>query len=492
MRVDDSGNTTGAVSMALLGVVTTNRPPVSEATVRIANSGDVTVRPRLSAVDDWSPAGSVPVEPSELELRQGRHSDVRVRTRRPLVRPVSRQRRGVVTVFADVDGRLVPGIEYAVPPMVGWRAVAVFAAVLVVGIGAFVLRAAGPADRGAPDAATAPVERSSATPVEPAPPADEGALPADVVLDAPAAADAGTHSPVLVGRDRSRVFLPPGGPVTHAVKVPSGWVVKRQVGGARFQVLYLRGAEVLDLAPGVPDPSFRVDETGTRVALDGRDGAAGAVTMVSLPGGDAETTAVLPAHVRVIAWLGRELLVGVRDTVGAWHYGRWSTAAAYEDMPSPFAGSFLGAWGGGAVAIHQREGALDCIVQVTDLELPAKHSLRCGFGVPVDRDVLDDRWSAVSPGGRFVAVPGPNRSAYFAPMPAMLKGLVGFEPAAGLPGPVLDVAWRDGATAALLVGGDDTQLWACAAEQVACRATPVDGPAGLSPVLLAARVPAGR
>jgi hypothetical protein len=160
-------------------------------------------------------------------------------------------------------------------------------------------------------------------------------------------------------------------------------------------------------------------------------------------------------------------------------------------MPNPFAGSFLGAAAGGAVAIHQRDGELDCIVQVSDLAQPAKHSLRCGFGVPVDSEVLHDRWSAVSPGGRFVAVPGPNRSAHFAPMPAMLKGLVGFEPAAGLPGPVLDVAWRDGTTAALLVRGDDTRIWACAADRVTCRATPIGGPAGLSPVRLVARVPAG-
>jgi hypothetical protein len=117
--------------------------------------------------------------------------------------------------------------------------------------------------------------------------------------------------------------------------------------------------------------------------------------------------------------------------------------------------------------------------------------LRCGFGVPLDSGVLHDRWSAVSPGGRFLAVPGPNRSAYFAPLPAMLQGLVGFAPATGLPGPVRDITWRDSGTAALLVGGDDARIWTCAADRADCRATPIVRPGDLSPVRLVPRVPAG-
>jgi hypothetical protein len=495
---DGSVDATATVSMTLLAVVTTNRPPVTEATVRIANRGDVTVRPRLSAVDDWSPAGPVPAEPPEVELRRGRHRDVRVRVRRPLVPVIGRHRSGTVTVYADLDGAPIPGPVYPVPPLVS-RVAALVAmtavAVLIAGLGAVVLRPAGGPERPAPDAATAVVEPSSPLPAAPGPPADPNALPADVLFDDPTNEDANAHEPVLVGRDRSMVFLPPGGPVTAAVKVPSGWIVKRQTAGGtsgiRSRVLYLRDGEALDLAPGLADPSFFVDETGTRVAIDGRDGTDGVITVLSLPGAAADTTTPLPAHVRVIAWFGEVFVVGVRDATGSWQYGRWSIADPYEELPGAISGSFLGAAGGGAVTVHQRDGELDCIVQVSELVRPAKQALRCGFGVPVDTDVLSQRWSAVSPGGRFLVVPGPNRSAHFAPLPAMLRGLVGFAPAVRVPGPVLDVAWRDGTTAALLVRGDDAQIWTCTADRIDCRATPVDRPNDLAPVQLVPRVPAG-
>jgi hypothetical protein len=256
-------------------------------------------------------------------------------------------------------------------------------------------------------------------------------------------------------------------------------------------VLYLRDGEALDLAPGVADPSFFVAETGTRVAIDGRDGTDGVITVLSLPGAAAETTTLLPAHVRVVAWFGDVFVVGVRDATGSWQYGRWAIADPYEELPGAISGSFLGAAGGGAVTVYQRDGELDCIVQVTELVRPAKQALRCGFGVPVDTGVLTERWSAVSPGGRFLVVPGPNRSAHFAPLPAMLKGLVGFAPPVRLPGPVLDVTWRDGSTAALLVRGDDERIWTCTADRIDCRATPIFKPKDRSPVQLVTRVPAG-
>jgi len=272
-------------------------------------------------------------------------------------------------------------------------------------------------------------------------------------------------------------------------------VVKRRVDGdpvgTRFRVLYLRGREALDLAPGIANPSFWVDETGTGVLIDGRDGRAGAVTVMSLPAGLPEPAVTLPAHVQVVDWLGAAVLVSVRDATGSWRYDRWSTGRPYTETPSTFEGSYLGV-ADGALVIHQRDGTLDCIVRVPDLLRPASQALRCGFGVPVDSDVLRGRWSAVSPGGRFAAVPGPNRSAYFAPLSAMLNGRAGFEPATGLPGPIVDITWRDGITAAVLVYGDDAHIWACAAASGACRATPLDGPSGLFPVQLAARVPAGR
>ena len=499
MPADDSAGSDlarAAVSMTLLEVVTTSRPPVSEATVRVANNGNVTVRPRLSAVDDWSPAGPVPAEPPQVELQRGRHRDVRVRLRRPLVPVIGRQRRGTVTVYADLDGVPIPGPVYEVPPLVSRAAALVAMAAVVLlaaGLGAVVLRPAGQPARPVPDAAT--TGPYSAPPAEPAPPADPNALPADVLFDDPTIGDANAHEPVLVGRDRTMVFLPPGGRVTAAVKVPSGWIVKRQLAGGssgiRSRVLYLRDGEALDLAPGLADPSFLVDETGTRIASAGRDGRAGVITVLSLPGAAAETTTVLPAHVRVVAWFGDVFVVGVRDATGSWQYGRWTIADPYEELPGAISGSFLGAAGGGAVTVHQRDGELDCIVQVTELVRPAKQALRCGFGVPVDTDVLTERWSAVSPGGRFLVVPGPNRSAHFAPLPAMLKGLVGFAPPVRVPGPVLDVTWRDGTTAALLVRGDDAQIWTCTADRIDCRATPVVKPKNLSPVQLVPRIPAG-
>jgi hypothetical protein len=480
--VDGSG---GTVSMSLLGVHTTTRPPVSVATVRVANTGDVTLRLALVAVDDWSSAESVPVEPPEVDLRPGQHRDVLVRTRRPLMRPLSRQRAGAVSVYADVDGGLVAGPVYEVPPSISRLAVAVGVAVLLVGVGAFALR---------PDPPARQAAFPSATPAEPSPPPiDDGTLPADVVFDAPVPDDANTHMPVLVGRDRATVPLAAGGRVTAAVKVPSGWVVKRQVvgdpAGIRFRVSHVRAGEVRDLAPGVANPSFWVDRTGTRVLIDGRDGAPGAVSVVALPGVATEVTTELPAHVRVVGWLGDAVLVSVRDADGVWRYDRWRTDEHYAESPSLITGSFLGATASGVLTVHQRDGILDCIVQVADLMSWTQQAKRCGLGVPVDSELMLGRWSAVSPAGRFIAAPGPNGSAYFAPLPAMLGGRAGFAPTVGLPGPIADITWRDGFTAAMLVRGDDLRVWACAASGGACRAIPVNGPPGLVPVRLAARAP---
>jgi hypothetical protein len=489
--------TPAAVSMIFVGVVTTNRPAISVATVRVVNGGAVVARPRVFAVDDWSSSGPVPAEPPRVELAPGRHRDVLVRMRRPWLRPLSRRRTGAVSIYADIDGTVVAGPQYEVPPTLRWAAVVAAVVVLLAGLGTAVLRPIGrPGDSPPGAASTVPVVRSSPPhAADPGDAPDGSGLPADVVFDGRADDDANTHTPVLVDRDRGATPLPPGGQVTAAVKVPSGWVVKRRVNGdpagARFHVSYLRGREVKDLAPGAANPLFRVDGTGTRVLIDGRDGRAGTVTVISLPAGTPEAAIALPAHVRVVDWLGTTVLVDVDDGAGSWRYDRWLIGRPYDQTPSTFEGSYLGV-AGDALVIHQRDGTLDCIVRVPDLFRPAGQAFRCGFGVPIDGDVLRRRWSAVSPGGRHAAVPGPNGSAYFAPLAAMLNGRAGFAPATGLPGPIVDITWRDPDTAAVLVHGDDAHIWTCAAGGGACRATSLDRPSSLFPVQLVARVPAGR
>ncbi|GIJ66669.1 hypothetical protein [Virgisporangium ochraceum] len=461
-----------AVSMTVVDAVTTGRPPASVVTLRVRNDGPVAARMRLFAVDDWSSAGPVPTEPEHLHLSPGREREILLSTGRPWTRPFSRHRVGAVTVYADLDGEVLAGPRYGVRPVLGRFTVLAAAAVLLAGLGAAILR---PADGTGVHyrlaVPTAPAEETGPPPAEPT------GRPTDVVYDAPRAA---TRTPVLVDREGAATPLPPGGPVSAAVKVPSGWVVKRG------NVLYLRGGDVFDLGPG----EFWVDGTGTQVLVDSRPpGTAGGVAVRSLPDATRASAADLPAHVRIVNWDAVTALVSVRDDGGHWRYDRWMPGRPYLQTPSPFEGTYLGA-ANGEVVIHQRDGTLDCILRVPDLFRPVGPALRCGFGVVVDDVALRGRWAAVSPGGRYTAVPGPFGAVYVAPLPAMLSGRAGFEPVTGLPGPVVDLIWRDGVTAAMLAGNDFRHVWTCAGAGLVCRPTPLDVPAGLTPVQLAPRIPA--
>lgn len=465
MSPDDltvSGTAAGghpALSMSVIGSVTAGRPPGSVATVRIHNRGSVTARMRVFAVDDWSSDGPAPTEPSLIDLRPGCRRDVLVHTGRPWVRPFSRERSGAVTVYADLDGEIVAGARYEVPAVLSRVAVGAAAVLLLVGLGAAIVR---------PDTGRVhyPLVVASATPEPsepPPPPVDPNSLPADVVYDT-----------VLVDRTRTTTALPPGGRITAAVKVPSGWVVAREGGG----VLHVRGRDVLALAAG---SSFWVDRTGSRVLIDDRPGN---LTVVSLIDGSKQPVTDLPDEVTIVSWDALTVLVRVEG-----RYDRWLPGYPYLATPSHFVGTYLGA-ADGEVVIYRREGTLDCILRVPDLFRPVGPALRCGFGVSVDGDALRRRWSAVSPGGRYAAVLDRNGSAFVAPLPAMLSGRAGFQPVTGLPGPITDLTWRDSTTAAVLVGGDDANVYTCTGVGRPCSPVPLDAPAGSAPVLLAPRIPA--
>lgn len=309
--------------------------------------------------------------------------------------------------------------------------------------------------------------RAGPAPAVAPPVAPDSALPADVVFAGPA----GTPV-VLVDRAGAPTPLPAGVAVAAAVKVPSGWVV-----AAGGRVLHVRGNAVTDLGAG----TFFVDATGTRAVVS----VGPAVSVFALPGDVAEATTTLPAGVRVLGWLGPAVLVGADDG----HLDRWTPGRPYAETPGFFTGNVLGT-SSDALVVHRREGTLDCIVYVPDLHRPDQE-YRCGFDVPVDGAALEAGWPGVAPGGAYAAMPGPDRSAHFASLPAMLDGRATFAPATGLPGAVRSFTWRDGVTAAVLVDGDDTHVWTCAAAAGGCRATPVTGPAGLRPARLAARLPAG-
>jgi hypothetical protein len=363
-------------------------------------------------------------------------------------------------------GDVITGPDFAVPPRLV-RIVAVVGAVVLAGVGAAIVqRGAATTERFPVVAPTAAVDESAPPPVR-----TPTALPADLVF--------GTgDTTVLVDRDGAATPLPPGGPVTAAAKVPSGWVV-----GRAGRVLHVRGTETTDLAPGA---AFHVDVTGTRVLIDNGTGRA---LVWSIPNNRPEMSTDLPAHVRVVGWLGAAVLLSVRDDAGRWRYDRWFPGGPYEEAPSTIEGNYLGVVGE-ALVVHRRDGPLDCVVRVPDIFRPIGPALRCGFGVTVEPPAA--RWEAVSPGGVFAALPGPDGSVQVAPLPAMLGGRAGFAAVTGLPGRVVDLTWRDGDTAALLVDGDASRMWTCAAADGTCRPTPLNGPAGLAPLILATRLPAVR
>lgn len=366
----------------------------------------------------------------------------------------------------EPGGDVITGPDLTVPPGL-IKGLAVVGVMVLAGVGATFVQRGGAATVRYPLAVPSPAVEEFI----PRPAVAVTELPADLVFGA-------GDTTVLVDRDRRETPLPPGGPVTAAVKVPSGWVVGRD-----GRVLHVRDDGTTDLPPG---PTFHVDVTGTRVLIDRGGGRA---TVWSIPAGRPEVSTDLPAHVRVVGWLGAAVLLSVRDDEGRWRYDRWFPGGPYEEAPSTIEGNFLGVVGE-ALVLHQRDGTLDCVVRVPDLFRPIGPALRCGFGVTVDGELPRGRWEAVSPGGGFAAVPGPNGSVHVASLPAMLGGRAGFASLTGLPGPVVGLIWRDAATVAVLVRGDVPHIWSCVIVYgTGCRSTPLNGPAGLTPLLLATRQP---
>jgi hypothetical protein len=57
------------------------------------------------------------------------------------------------------------------------------------------------------------------------------------------------RQPVLVDRQDHRRALPSGGKVRTAIKVPSGWLVKRYTSQKIFELLHLRDGQLMPEPP---------------------------------------------------------------------------------------------------------------------------------------------------------------------------------------------------------------------------------------------------
>ena len=269
-------------------------------------------------------------------------------------------------------------------------------------------------------------------------------LPVDALFDAPGDA----RRPVLVSRDGTASRLPAGGPVEIAVKVPTGWILRRATAGGK-EVQYVHGVTVTPLARG-DKVRFAVDGPGERIVVDNRPSTdvQGALVVRDLTGAAVRQTEVR-AGVAVAAWVGKGVLLN--DADGALDYW-WPDKPSYHPTPGRGHGSYLGRIDDARIAVYEPK----CLVAL-GVDWPfAEVQRQCGTTPAPAAGSFVGGWTSLSPTGT-VAMRGSDGALYLGAATDFLARRA-IAPVPNAPAAVDDVEWADGSTAALLAGG---RLWTC-------------------------------
>jgi hypothetical protein len=308
-------------------------------------------------------------------------------------------------------------------------------------------------------------------------PADIGPLPADAIFDAPADRT-GDRRPILVSREGRPIDLEPGGPVEIAVKVPSGWVLRRETGTGVKTVLHVSETGVVTPIAEGGRVRFWVGDDGEGIVVDDRPGTgAGRLVAHGHDGKELDSTEV-PAGTVVVDWVADGVLLRYPRT-GALDYW-WPGEKPYSRTPGEGRGRYLGRVGADAIAVVDGSG---CLTQLTRKQPLAVQVRRCGPLPGVDGGSDPARWSALSPDGAF-AVPGKSR-LYLGHVGEVLRG--GRMRATDLRYEVSDLEWIDGGALAVLTEQTPGLIWSCRVAESSCVSVPAPAYEGLVLTHLVAR-----
>ena len=306
------------------------------------------------------------------------------------------------------------------------------------------------------------------------------ALPADAVYDAPAGVT-GDRRPVLVSREGGATRLDPGGPVEVAVKVPTGWVLRRATGAGDKAVLHVGGAGVTTIARG-EHARFWVEADGERLVVDDRpDDGAGRLVAYDTDGLERDSADV-PAGTVVVDWVAGGILLRYPPYDGLDYW--WPEEQPYDRTPGDGRGRYLGRIGADAIAVIDPSGCVARLARKWPLTVQKR---RCGPVPGVRGGRLAPRWSGLSPGGA-LAVPGKD-GLRLGHVEEVLRG--GPVRPTDLPYEVEDLEWIAGGALAVLTGHTPGVMWSCRVAELACVSAAAPAYEGLALRHLAARRGAG-
>ncbi|MEU1684150.1 hypothetical protein [Micromonospora sp. NPDC005707] len=452
-------------------------PAVLEAAVEVTNVGNIALRRvQVGARDAASSPGGrrLGISQQVLDLAIGQTEMAVVTVSRPFLG----WRASRVALLAHGDGVEIDGPLLRTPPLMRAPAVVAGCLALLVGVAAALLPGLGAAKE---DAGGTPVVTMPSGGLVLAP-------PVDLVLDRPVGDDT-ERRPVLVDRNGDRTILPAGGAVEVAVKVPSGWLIKRRdMSGGRVLLLARDGdeQEPMRLADG-PRLLFWVDGAGERVVIDQRQGQDEHVELLSLKTNDRQRW-ILPARTSIVDWMGRALLVRVAVASGSSHLDYWYPDRRYEPEPGRTGDSVLGVVDENLVVTRSNEGGQQCFAHVTlKTGFAPVRQPRCDLPVKLDSKRLASAWSGLSPDGSTVALPGVDGKLYLGTRDDLLDD--GLPVAAdGVAGEFVDLEWRTQSSISALVN-DRAEILTCDVPTAKCASSPAPAADGLSVTDLVARLP---
>jgi hypothetical protein len=315
------------------------------------------------------------------------------------------------------------------------------------------------------------------------------AVPRDYAVIYPSAsATGGLTQPVLRDSHGNSLVLPAGGVVEHAVKTPAGWLVVRagtdSAGPTQDILWWPTGSQQPKVvASGAHDRAW-INGPGSSILVDERGKGPNRGTPRQTGPVMIEQTATglrhpytLQGSVDIVDWARNRVVLSVPaadDNNGSdRRFDYWTPNAPYELTPSDTsaAGEYLGTIGTTSDVLNYTTSSLsNCIYE---LDVDQKFTVvghQCDIPA-INLKTERGYWTAISPDGTYIALPGANNDVTFARVDELLAGASTTIPLLDIPGPARELEWRDDTTADLLLTGDP-RVWRCSMTGGQCVALP--------------------
>jgi hypothetical protein len=231
------------------------------------------------------------------------------------------------------------------------------------------------------------------------------------------------HRIVLRDSSGHTTPLPHGDPVEIAVRIPSGWLVRRGTDTGPKTLSHVDAVgTVRQIATGRP-LRFWVNGTGDRVVWDeGRNAEGRRVASRPIDSEQVERV-TLPTTVDVIDMVGRGVLLTFTEGPDAGRLDYWWPGRPYIPTAGESTGTYIGVIDETSLAIYRRQGNSHCIEKVSSTFPFTRISLRCDITPEIDAEsVVDGDWWAISPDGTMLALPGKQGNLLYSSLHQALNG----------------------------------------------------------------------